>query len=66
MTTKKILYLLFSGTKYFKTLFVRLQMSKEQESALKQELKANDINNFNPGSRTSILTKSWLLLKSVE
>ena len=53
--------------KYFKTLFVRLQMSKEQESALKQELKANDINNFNPGRRTSILTtKSWLLLKSVE
>ena len=52
---------------YFKTLFVRIQMSKEQGSVLKQELKPNDINNFNPGRRASILpTKSWLLLKSVE
>ena len=40
---------------YFKTLFVRLQMSKEQGSVLKQELKPNDINNFNPGRRSNIL-----------
>ncbi|MEP6574879.1 MAG: hypothetical protein ABJB85_00400 [Nitrososphaerota archaeon] len=67
MTTKKILYFLFSGMKYFKAFFVRLQMSKEQVSVLKQELKPNDINNFNHGRRSSILpTKSWLLLKSVE
>ena len=52
---------------YFKTLFVRLQMSKEQAGVLKQDLKPNDINNFNPGRRPRILpTKSWLLLKSVE
>ncbi len=32
--------------KFFKTLFLRLQMSKEQVSVLKQELKPKDINNF--------------------
>lgn len=53
--------------KNFKILFLSIQMSKEQASVLKQELKPNDINNFNPGRRSNILpTKSWLLLKSVE
>jgi hypothetical protein len=34
---------------------------------LKQELKTNEINKFNPGRRPMILpTNTWLLLKYVE
>ena len=41
VTTKKILHLLFFGTKYFKTLFLRLQMSRVSkcvETGAKAEL----------------------------